>query len=397
MTAASRPITTPATPELFRGALEFEHTPIGVRPHRLPAWALDQARDAQLAMAQAQPSGVRISVDTAATSIEVTALATRYGYRGVPARAPGVFDLVVDGRLHGRASLDTATVVTLDPATGVADRADGVPGPVTFDRLPAGGKRVEIWLPHTESVEIVELRSDEPLRPSVERRPTWLHHGSSISHGSNADRPTGTWPAVAAALAGLELTNLGLGGSAMLDPFTARVIRDTPADLISCKLGINLVNADVMRLRAFGPAVHGFLDTIRDGHPDTPLFVISPVYCPIHEHTPGPADFDHAALAAGEMRFTASGDPAEVAAGKLTLTVVREHLARIVRERSATDPNLHHVDGLDLYGPADEQTHPLPDRLHPDTATHRLIGERFAARLGRDAALSTDRGAHRAG
>ncbi|MAU23254.1 MAG: hypothetical protein CMH13_22420 [Martelella sp.] len=28
-----------------------------------------------------------------------------------------------------------------------------------------------------------------------------------------------------------------------------------------------LVNADLMRLRAFGPAVHGFLDTIRDGLP----------------------------------------------------------------------------------------------------------------------------------
>jgi phospholipase/lecithinase/hemolysin len=34
---------------------------------------------------------------------------------------------------------------------------------------------------------------------------------------------------------------------------------------------------------------------------------------------------------------------------------------------------------LTLYGPADEATHPLPDQLHPDTATHRLIGERFAA------------------
>ena len=33
-------------------------------------------------------------------------------------------------------------------------------------------------------------------------------------------------------------------------------------DLISLKLGINLVNTDLMRLRAFGPAVHGFLDKV---------------------------------------------------------------------------------------------------------------------------------------
>ena len=65
-------------------------------------------------------------------------------------------------------------------------------------------------------------------------------------------------------------------------------MRDTPADLISVKIGINLVNPDLMRLRAFGPAVHGFLDTIRDGHPTTPLLVVSPMLCPIHEDTPGP-------------------------------------------------------------------------------------------------------------
>jgi hypothetical protein len=35
------------------------------------------------------------------------------------------------------------------------------------------------------------------------------------------------------------------------------VIRDTPADVISVKLGINLVNLDVMRMRAFESAVHG--------------------------------------------------------------------------------------------------------------------------------------------
>ncbi|GAA4964943.1 hypothetical protein GCM10023238_35730 [Streptomyces heliomycini] len=83
-----------------------------------------------------------------------------------------------------------------------------------------------------------------------------------------------------------ELINLGFGGSALVDPFTARAIRDTPADLISLKLGINVVNSDAMRLRAFAPAVHGFLDTIREGHPATPLLLVSPVLCPTHENTP---------------------------------------------------------------------------------------------------------------
>jgi hypothetical protein len=43
-------------------------------------------------------------------------------------------------------------------------------------------------------------------------------------------------------LGGADLTNLGFGGSALFDQFTARAIRDTPAELISLKIGINLVN-----------------------------------------------------------------------------------------------------------------------------------------------------------
>jgi lysophospholipase L1-like esterase len=174
------------------------------------------------------------------------------------------------------------------------------------------------------------------------------------------------------------LVNRGFGGSALLDQFTARAMRDAPADLISVKIGINLVNADLMRRRAFGSAVHGFLDTIRDGHPDTPLLVVSPIYCGIHEDTPGPGAFDLEAIAAGQLRFRATGDPAERAAGKLTLGVIREELDRVVRLRAVDDPNLYWLDGLQLYGEQDAVDLPLPDALHPDAAAHQLIGERFA-------------------
>jgi hypothetical protein len=133
-----------------------------------------------------------------------------------------------------------------------------------------------------------------------------------------------------------------------------------------------------MRLRAFGPAVHGFLDTVREGHPTTPLLVVSPILCPIHEDTPGPCAPDFGGLGEGRLRFVAMGDPAERAQGKLTLTVIRDELARIVEQRAAEDPHLHHLDGRDLYGEADATELPLPDQLHPDAATHQRIGERFA-------------------
>jgi hypothetical protein len=372
--------TTPLTPELVRGALDLERTDRGLLPHRLPARARAQCADAQLAMAESQPSGVRLVFRTRATTVELDTLPTKRVYVGAPPRPDGVYDLLVDGRPAGSGRVAGGNTLTIDMTAGTAEHRPGPVGTVRFSGLPDTAKVVEIWLPHNETTELVALRTDAPVAAVPHHgRKVWLHHGSSISHGSDAPSPTGTWPALAASLGGAELINLGLGGSALLDPFTARALRDTPADLISVKLGINVVNADLMRLRAFGPAVHGFLDTIRDGHPDTPLLVVSPILCPIHEDTPGPSLPDFAGLSEGRLRFRAAGDPAEKASGKLTLGVVREELARIVRDRAAEDPRLHYLDGRELYGEADFGELPLPDGLHPDAAAHRRIGERFAA------------------
>lgn len=369
-------VTTEIVPGLLRGALDLERGDVGVRPHRLPAWARARA-DRQLLMAQSQPSGVRLVFRTAATWIEVDARRTTLAFVGVPPRPDGSYDLVVDGEPVARQPSSGGIALVTDIATGATETREGPVGTVRFAGLPSRDKLVEVWLPHYETTELIALRTDAPVEPVPDgTRRVWLHHGSSISQGSNAASPTTTWPALAAARGGVDLVNLGYSGSAMLDSFVARAMRDQPADLVSVKIGINLTNADVMRLRAFTPAVHGFLDTIRDGHPTAPLLVITPVLCPIHEDTPGPgaADFGD-----GTMRFRATGDPAEVAAGRLTLRTIREELTRIVTERAAEDPHLHLLDGLSLYGEADAAEHPLPDRLHPDAATHRLMGERFAA------------------
>ncbi|NEB95876.1 GDSL-type esterase/lipase family protein [Streptomyces bauhiniae] len=371
--------TTPLTAGLVRGALELERTERGLLPHRLPARARAQCADPQLHMVESQPSGVRLVFRTRATTMELDTVPTKRAYLGAPPRPDGVYDLLVDGRPAGSTTVTGGDTLTLDMTTGAAELTPGPVGTARFAGLSAEDKTVEIWLPHNETTKLVALRTDAPVEPApAPGRPVWLHHGSSISHGSDAPSPTGVWPAVAASLGGVELVNLGLGGSALLDPFTARALRDTPADLISVKLGINLVNTDLMRLRAFGPAVHGFLDTVREGHPDTPLLVVSPILCPMHEDTPGPTMPDLAALSEGRLAFRAAGDPAEAAQGKLTLNSVRAELARIVAHRSAEDPRLHLLDGRELYGEADFAELPLPDGLHPDGAAHRRIGERFA-------------------
>lgn len=310
--------------------------------------------------------------------VELDVIRSRVVLVGVPERPDGTVDLLVGGGLTRQATTSGGDVIRVDPSTGATRVESGSVASLRFE-CPAGAKDVEVWLPHHERIELVALHTDAPISVAPDNRKRWVHHGSSISQGSNAASPSATWPALAAAQAGVDLVNLGFSGSALLDPFVARAIRDQPADILSVKLGINLVNADLMRQRAFGPAVHGFLDTIREGHPDVPLVVIGPLYCPIHETTPGPGAFDIDALARGEVRFVATGDPDDAirpgGLGRLTLCWIRDQLAAIVERRQTDDHRLSYVDGLTLYGPDDA---PLPDQLHPDAATHRLIGERFA-------------------
>jgi hypothetical protein len=325
---------------------------------------------------ESQPSGVRVVFRTTATAIDLTIHPTRIAYRGAE-RPRGSVDVYADGELVLRDVLDGGDRTEVDLTTGQSTFHPGEPHTSMVSGLPPGPHRVEIWLPHNEAVELIELQADAPVEPDDTRRPLWVHHGSSISQGSNALAPTGTWPAVAARLAGVDLRNLGLGGSAHVDPFLARVIRDAPADYISVKLGINVVNLDGLRLRTFVPAVHGFLDTIRDGHPKTPLLLISPLFCGIHEDTPGPGAIDPGSIGTGQVRFVATGTTGDVALGRLTLQVIRRELRSLV-DRRAADRNLHYLDGTALYGPADALELPLPDNLHPSAEAHHRIGTRFA-------------------
>ncbi|MGC5627926.1 GDSL-type esterase/lipase family protein [Georgenia sp. Z1344] len=370
-------ISTPVTPDLVVGIDRLETTARGLRPHRLPAWVCEQVPDPRMAAMEAQPAGARIVVDTAATSLELVLHPTHLAYRGI-VRPRGAVDLVVGSELLATDELTGGDAFVTDLTTGETELVAGPAHVARFGGLAAGEKRLELWLPHNETVELVELRSDAPVAAAPRTGRRWLHHGSSISQGSNAATPAGTWASRAARLGGVDLRNLGLGGNAFVDPGLARLMRDTPADLLSVKLGINVVNADAMRVRTLVPAVHGFLDTLRDGHPDTPLLVVSPIFCAIHERTPGPGAFDTEALARGQVRFAATGTEGDVELGRLTLEVVREVLADVVARRD--DPHLHLLDGRDLYGESDAVAHPMPDALHPDTATHELMGSRFANR-----------------
>lgn len=354
------------------GALDRDVTGDGVVFRRLPGWTRHQIADIQLALMVTMPAGVRLALDTDSADLELDVMLTLLQVNDRPLK-PAAFDLVVDDELVTSATTDLGTHILYDAFTDDVEFQVGEPTTIRFADVSANGKvSVEIWLPQDCVVEVRQLRVSDgaAIWAPVTARRRWVHYGSSISHCFEAAQPTATWPAVAARRAEVDLQNLAFAGQCMLDPMVARTIRDLDADLISIKAGINIVNADTMRERTLVPAVHGFLDTIRDGHTTTPIALVTPIICPVAEDNPGPT------VLGRDERFHVVARSNELSIGALSLRRVRSLLSDVVAVRRAEgDINLHLVDGLALFGPDDVGD--LPDGLHPNADGYRRIGERF--------------------
>lgn len=355
---------------ICHGALDFDLRPNGISPRRLPDWTRPQVPRAMDVIVR-MPSGVRLVFDTDATEICVTALATNLVTPPATKR-PVVMDLICEDATYSTANLEGNTIFLDHKDPSKIDLVRGDAADWEFAGLPGHLKRCEIWLPQNAMIELRHLSlSDGALLqlPSPEKRPKWIHYGSSISHCMEADQPSLTWPAVAATKLGWSLQSLGFGGQCHLDPFVARTMAQSDADILSIKAGINIVNMDAMRERIFSPLLHGFLDTLREHKPEAPIILISPIYCPSAEQHPGPTVPNRAG------KFVVIAGHGEVRKESLTLTRIRTLMTELVQRRQ--DPNLYYVDGLSLFGEADSGD--LPDDLHPNPAGYVRMGKRFAA------------------
>jgi hypothetical protein len=248
------------------------------------------------------------------------------------------FDLYIDGKLHERKCLARH------------------PDHLTFTGWSAGGHRYELYCDIRSPVRFtsVAVDADATLDALPDDRPRWLVYGSSITQCGSAAGPGETWPAIVARRLELNHMNLGYGGQALLEPAIARMIASLPADLISVCLSVNNYTAHTPR--SWRSLVIGFLESIRDGHPETPVVCVSPIWSEPREKQP-----------------SSSG---------LTLEYMREQACDAVAVlRALGDGNLHYIDGHELFGP--DLTAYIPDRLHPDAEGYRILATRYAHSLRR--------------
>ncbi len=311
------------------GAVSLQQEADWVMPWRIPE--KDRSLYAlPLAERAAMPAGVRLTLrsDTRTLRGEMVAF---------PERSP--VDLYCDGEFV--ASTETADHTTF-----------------AFADLPAGEKTIDLWLPQFGEFCLRGLEIDEgaSLDAVHDQRPRWITYGSSITQCRQAASPSQTWPAIVARECGYNLTCLGFGGQCHLDPMIARLMRDLPAEFLSMCVGINIYGANSLNQRTFGPGIMGFVQIVREKHPDTPFVVLSPIFSPPRE------------TAVNAVEFTLQAMRAEVEAAVATL-------------QAHGDRNLHYVDGRQIFDA--KLAHLLPDDLHPNAEGYQLMGQNFIRQVAK--------------
>lgn len=314
---------------LFQGAVSLEPVDGGLKPWRIPYRQYDLFPPNGLNHTGQCSAGVRLRFASSTTTIQLEV---------APVEVLVQYDLVLGDEL----------LVTRELAAGETV--------VVFDGLPATDKTIEIYLPQKAPtiVKVVRIDEDADWRIPEDRRVKWLAYGSSITQCNGAYSPAQTWPALVARRFGLHLTSLGYAGNCHLEPMVARVIREQPADVISLCLGINVYGGTTLSPRTFRAAVIGFVQIVREKHPETPIVMMSPIWSPPREDKQNAVGF--------------------------TLSQMRLEVEEAYKAMTALgDANLHYVDGMTIFN--EQYAEHLPDELHPNGPGYAIMGQNYGDKV----------------
>ncbi len=217
------------------------------------------------------PAGVRIRFATDSAVVGVLAEHPRVslvphvtwlGQAGV--------DLYVDGAFRGSAAPEADGKMAREWSTGKT----------------AARREISIYLPYGRplAIQAIVLASGAtiwPARPYAVAKPV-VYYGSSITQGSAAANPGGTYLALLSRWLDADFVNLGFSGNGKGEPALARAVAEIDA---SCFVVDYWANPNPPEFRATLP---GFIDTLRKKHPTTPILVTGPYYNP-SEDVPGDA------------------------------------------------------------------------------------------------------------
>jgi len=327
----------PEQPEPFLRGCAYPGTEGVPYPRADPADAARLPGDTW-AMAQL-PVGVRLELvgDAEAVELSYTTVTDDLGYRGEGAGR--YFSLWRGGLLvdEAPAVLGSGQVrLSMGDCLGPAEPA------VIY--LPEGMRPV---------VEVVKALGGR-IDPAP-GQPIWVAYGDSVAEGWIASGPALAWPAIAGRQQGLDVRNLGYAGAARGEVVSAEHVSALQADVISISHGTNCWTRVPHSTGTMREALEAFLTVVRQGHPDIPVLVASPVIRPDAENTPN--------------RLGA------------TLSELRAIMEEVVGERMALgDTQLDLIPGAGLIGSED-----LADGIHPGDVGHQKLASALGPSLSRRA------------
>ncbi len=209
-----------------------------------------------------------------------------------------------------------------------------------------------IYLPEGMQPLVLSLTAVKGEIAPAPALPRWLAYGDAVTQGWIASGPSQGWAAITARKSGLDLVNFGYAGSGQSEIISAEHLAGLQADVISVAFGAGSWTRAPHSAPMLFESVRTFLALVRNGHPATPIVVISPIRRTDAEHTPN-----------------------KVGA---TLADLRDAVEAATRDRIVSgDTMLSLVGGEDIIGPEH-----LADGIHPGDEGHKRIASAASKALG---------------
>jgi len=218
--------------------------------------------------AQAQiPVGVRLEFVGDAPEVEI-AYETKSDNAGIRGEGGGItFQLWRDGSL-------------------VDEEKAAHPGGVARLRTGTGGDRAIVYVPEGMRPTLKDFEGVGGEIQPAPLQPRWICYGDSVAEGWLASAPAFAWPAIAGRAHGLDAVNMGYAGAGRGEIVTAEHIAELAAAVISITHGTNCWTRVPFSVDLFRAQTSAFLDIVRQGHPETPILVSSPIVRPDAEEAP---------------------------------------------------------------------------------------------------------------
>lgn len=209
----------------------------------------------------------------------------------------------------------------------------------------------ELTLPSFSNPELVgfELEKGAELEPPhVSGRKVYVALGDSITHGTGQGSATHlTWPFILSRKLGYTLYNLAVGGSGV-SLAAAQALADFESiDLITVLIGYNDWNGEGNSVDEFRSEYVQMMAAIRENHPDTPVYYISPLFT-----------WREASKTSG-----------------LPIDEFRQVVRQLAEEWSAGDPNIHFIAGESVSSAKNLQPRGAKDVVHLTADGAALLAE----------------------